>query len=52
MRNVFGKAISNILQNGKETEQIIQYATDCFSVGKVSDTENVQLFGTEKPIGC
>ena len=43
LREVFGKAISNILKNGEETEQIIQYATDCFSVGKISDTENVRL---------
>ena len=52
LRKVFGKAIGNILRNGRETREILLYATDCFSVGKVGNTENVQLFGMEESVGC
>lgn len=52
LRNVFGKAIGNVLKNGEETREILQYAVDCFSVAKVSGTENVRLFGMSGFIDC
>lgn len=52
VRKVFGKAISNMLKNGKETRNILQYAVDCFSIAEDKGTEDVQLFGTEEPVGC
>ena len=52
LREIFGKAISNMLKNGEETEQIIQYATDCFSIGTASDVEKLQLCGMKEPADC
>lgn len=52
LRKVFGKAISNILRNGRETREILLYATDCFSVGKVSGNKNLQFLGVEEPVSC
>lgn len=49
---VFGKAISNTLESGTETREILLYATGCFSIGRTSYTEDVQLFGMEEPVGC
>lgn len=49
---VFGKAISNTLESGTETREILLYATGCFSIGRTSYTEYVQLVGTEEPVGC
>lgn len=48
LRKAFGKAISNMLKCGMETREILLYATGCFSIGRASYTEDVQLFGT----GC
>lgn len=52
LRNVFGKAIGNVLKNGEETREILQYAVDCFSVAKVSGVENLQLFGMRESTNC
>lgn len=52
LRKVFGKAISNTLESGTETREILLYATGCFSIGRARYTEDVQLFGTEEPVGC
>ena len=52
LRKVFGKAISNTLKSGMETREILLYATGCFSIGRASYTEDVQLFGMEEPVGC
>lgn len=52
LRKVFGKAISNTLKSGMETREILLYATGCFAIGRARYTEDVQLFGTEEPVGC
>lgn len=52
LRKAFGKAISNMLKVGKETREILLYATGSFSIGRASYTEDVQLFGMEEPVGC
>ena len=52
LRKVFGKAISNTLESGTETREILLYATGCFSIGRTSYTEDVQLVGTEGSVGC
>ena len=48
---VFGKAISNTLEMGIETREILLYATGCFAIGRARYTEDVQLFGKEEPVG-
>lgn len=52
LRKVFGKAISNMLRKGTETQEIIEYATDCFSLGRISDYADLQLSGMKEPINC
>lgn len=52
LREMVGKALSNMLKNGKETTELLHYATECFSICNDSGYADFRFVGMEGLIKC